>query len=39
MLFDMIYSSRDMERDGLKLAILDHFLLLHPHNGPKNEDF
>ena len=25
---DMIYSSWDMERDGLKLAILDNFLAL-----------
>ena len=36
---DMIYSSCDIECDGLKLVTLGHFLSLYSHKNPKNEKF
>ena len=35
----MIYSSRDIERDGLKGIILGHFLPFYPPNNQKNQNF
>ena len=33
---DMIYSSRDIECDRLKLVIMGHFLPFYPLNNPEN---
>ena len=36
---DTIYSSWGMERDRLKLAMLDHFLPFNPLKNPQNQNF
>ena len=36
---DMIYSSRDVEQNKLKLVTLGHFLPFYPPKNPKNQNF
>ena len=36
---DMIYSSWDIEHEGLKLLVLGHFLPFDPPKNPKNQNF
>ena len=35
----MIYSSRDIESDSMKLTILGHVLPFYPPKKPKNQNF
>ena len=35
----MIYSSSDIEREGLKLVVLGHFLPFYPLENPRNQNF